>query len=436
MHGCARPSALEREFDRDRLDPEARTSYDLWRYTFELGEAAYPFRRRGYVFHQMRGPHTRLPQALINFHRVDEEADMVANVTRLGELGPALEQALEFAQVSASEGVHAPRFAYDAVLQQSRAIITGAPFEGPGDSPLFADAKAKLAGLVAGGKIDAARADALRAAAETALRERVGPAYEKLIAWVEADRELSDEIATGVWKLPDGPAYYQTLLAGISSTSMTPDEIHTLGLTEVAHIDAEMEEIKRRVGFDGTLDEFRASLRGNPEFLFPNTDEGREAYLETTRAHYAAIEVRLPEFFGLLPKAELVVRRAESFREQPGQAAEYWPGAPDGSRPVTYYAHLIDMNLQPKIHLESTAYHEGIPGHHLQRSIAQALTGLPLFRTMGGNEAYTEGWGLYAERLAKEMGGYEDPYSELGWLEMEKLRAMRLVVDTGLHAKG
>src|SRR5690606_2646228 len=147
---------LEREFDRSRLSPEAQISYDLWRYRFDLGEAAYPFRRRGYVFHQMSGPHTGLPQALINFHRVDEEADMVAYVTRLGELGRALEQALEHAQVSASEGVHAPRFAYDAVVQQSRAIITGAPFEGPGDSPLFADAKAKLAGLVDGGKIDAA----------------------------------------------------------------------------------------------------------------------------------------------------------------------------------------------------------------------------------------------------------------------------------------
>src|SRR5690606_37375235 len=203
-------------------------------------EAAYPFRRRGYVFHQMSGPHTGLPQALINFHRVDEEADMVAYVTRLGELGRALEQALEHAQISASEGVHAPRFAYDAVVQQSRAIITGAPFDGPGDSPLFADAKAKLAGLVAGNKIDAERADELRAAAETALKERVGPAYEKLIAWAEADRELSDEIATGVWKLPDGPAYYQSALAASTTTSMTADEIHELGLAEVARIQAEM----------------------------------------------------------------------------------------------------------------------------------------------------------------------------------------------------
>ena len=427
---------LEREFDRNRLTPEAQTSYDLWRYGLERAEAALPFRRRGYLFHQMSGPHTGLPQALINFHRVDEEADMVAYVTRLGELGRALEQSLERAQLAASEGVHAPRFSYDAVIQQSRAVITGAPFGGSGDSPLFADVKAKLAGLVAGDKIDTPRADELRTAAATALEERVGPVYEKLIAWAEADRAMSDEIATGVWQLPDGPAYYLERLASSTTTSMTADEIHELGLAEVARIQTEMEEIKRRVGFDGTLREFFASLRGDPQFKFPNTDEGREAYLQTSRDHYAAIEARLPELFGLLPKAKLVVKRVEAFREQPGQAQHYVPGTPDGSRPGTYYVHLIDMTSMPKVELESVAYHEGIPGHHMQISIAQELTGVPQFRTLANYTAYTEGWGLYAERLAKEMGAYQDPYSDFGRLGSEIWRAIRLVVDTGLHAKG
>lgn len=322
------------------------------------------------------------------------------------------------------------------MIQQSRAVVTGAPFGGTGDSPLLADVKAKLAGLVAGDKIDTARADELRAAAETALTQRVGPAYEKLIAWAEADRAMSDDVATGVWKLPDGPAYYVERLAASTTTTMTADEIHELGLAEVARIQAEMEEIKRRVGFDGTLQEFFASVRGNPEFLFPNTDEGREAYLETSRSYYAAIEARLPEFFGLLPKAKLVVRRVEAFREQPGQAQHYVPGTPDGSRPGTYYVHLIDMSSMPKVDLESVAYHEGIPGHHMQISIAQELEGVPQFRTQARYTAYTEGWGLYAERLAKEMGAYRDPYSDFGRLGNEIWRAIRLVVDTGLHAKG
>jgi uncharacterized protein (DUF885 family) len=427
---------LDRDFDRDLLTPEAQTSYDLWRYGLARSEAAWPFRRRGYVFHQMQGPHTALPQALINFHRVGEEADMVAYVTRLGEVGRALRQALEAAQVAAGEGVHAPRFAYDAVIQQSRAVITGAPFGGAGDSPLYADVNAKLAALVTGGKIDAARADELRAAGAAALMEHVKPAYEEIIAWASADRANSDEVATGVWKLPDGPAYYADRIAASTTTAMTADEIHELGLAEVDRIHAEMAAIKQQVGFDGTLQEFFASLRNNPRFLFPNTDDGREGYLQTSRDYYGVIQARLPQYFGLLPKAGLVVKRVEAFREQPGAAQHYQPGTPDGSRPGTYYVHLIDMTSMPKVELESVAYHEGIPGHHMQISIAQELTGVPMFRTQAGYTAYTEGWGLYAERLAKEMGAYEDPYSDFGRLGAEIWRAIRLVVDTGLHSKG
>src|SRR6185503_15261137 len=427
---------LERDFDRELLTPEAQTSYDLWRYALERSESAWPFRRRGYVFHQMQGPHTSLPQALISFHRVDEEADMVAYIARLGEVGRALRQALEAAQVAAGEGVHAPRFAYDGVIEQSRAVITGAPFGGAGQSPLFADVNTKLAALVAAGKIDAARSDELRAAAAAALTERVKPAYEDIIAWASADRANSDEVATGVWKLPDGPAYYAERLAASTTTSMTADEIHELGLAEVDRIHAEMAAIKALVGFDGTLQEFFASLRNNPRFLFPNTDEGREGYLQASRDYYGVIEARLPQYFGLLPKAGLVVKRVEAFREQPGAAQHYQSGTPDGSRPGTYYVHLIDMTSMPKVELESVAYHEGIPGHHMQISIAQELTGVPMFRTQTGYTAYTEGWGLYAERLAKEMGAYQDPYSDFGRLGAEVWRAIRLVVDTGLHSKG
>jgi uncharacterized protein (DUF885 family) len=286
------------------------------------------------------------------------------------------------------------------------------------------------------GKIDAARADELRAAAAAALTERVKPAYDELIAWASADRANSDEIATGVWKLPDGPAYYLDRLAASTTTAMTAEEIHELGLAEVDRIHAEMNAVKQQVGFDGTLQEFFASLRNNPRFLFPNTDEGRDGYLQASRDYYDAIEARLPQYFGLLPKAGLVVKRVEAFREQPGAAQHYQPGTPDGSRPGTYYVHLIDMSSMPKVELESVAYHEGIPGHHMQISIAQELTGVPMFRTQAGYTAYTEGWGLYAERLAKEMGAYEDPYSDFGRLGAEIWRAIRLVVDTGLHSKG
>jgi uncharacterized protein (DUF885 family) len=423
---------LKRTFDYAQLVPEAKTSYDLWVYALDRAEKAKPFRRRFYVFSQMDGPQTSLPESLINFHRVDDAADMRAYVARIDGVARAIGQYVERAKLAATEGVHAPRFADTAVLEQARALVTGAPFDGNGDAPLWADAKAKIDSLVTTGKIDAAAADELRGAAHGALIAKFKPAYDALSAWVAADQPNADEVATGVWKLPDGPAFYAERLAAETTTAMTADEIHTLGLREVERIKAEMDAIRQRVGFTGSLRDFFEFVRADPRFYFPNTDEGRAAYLEETRAHLAAVKERLPQFFGLKPKADLVVRRVE----QPGAAQFYEQGTPDGSRPGVYYVHLIDMNSMPKPELESIAYHEGIPGHHLQISIAQEITGLPTFRTQASYTAYIEGWGLYAERLGKEMGRYEDPYSDFGRLGGEIWRAIRLVVDTGLHAKG
>jgi len=427
---------LKRTFDYGQLAPEAKTSYDLWVYALERAEKTQPFRRRFYIFTQMDGPQTDLPQSLINYHRVDDAADMRAYVARIGGVARAIGQYVERAKLAAAEGVHAPRFADDFVLQQARALTTGAPFAGAGDAPLWADAQAKIDALVKAGKIDAAAADELRGAARAALVDRFKPAYDALSAWVAEDRPRADEVATGVWKLPDGAAFYSERLAAETTTAMTADEIHELGLREVERIKGEMDAIRQRVGFTGSLREFFEFVRNDRRFYFPNTDEGRNAYLDETRAHLAAVKQKLPQFFGLLPKADLIVKRVEAFREQPGAAQFYEQGTPDGSRPGAYYVHLIDMNAMPKPELESIAYHEGLPGHHLQISIAQELTGLPTFRTQAPYTAYIEGWGLYAERLAKEMGRYEDPYSDFGRLGNELWRAIRLVVDTGLHAKG
>jgi uncharacterized protein (DUF885 family) len=265
---------------------------------------------------------------------------------------------------------------------------------------------------------------------------RLRPAYEAVIDWLETDRGNAAAIATGVGALPNGAAYYAERLAASTTTDMTADEIHALGRAEVARIHAEMEEIKAQVDFEGSLQEFFLFVRDDPQFYFPSTDEGREAYLQTARDYLGFIEARLPEYFGLLPNADLVVRRVEAFREEPGAAQHYFPGTPDGSRPGIYYAHLIDMSAMPIPQMEVIAYHEGLPGHHMQVSIAQELEGVPTFRTQFRSTAYIEGWGLYAEVLAKEMGGYEDPYNDFGRLSSELWRAIRLVVDTGLHAQG
>ena len=217
--------------------------------------------------------------------------------------------------------------------------------------------------------------------------------------------------------LPRGSAFYNERLANQTTTTMTADEIHRVGLAEVARLRQEMEAIRKEVGFAGDLKAFFAELRDNkddPRYFYPDTDDGRNAYLRDATAAIDKIKAVLPKYFGLLPKADMVVKRVEPFREQPGAAQHYFPSTPDGARPGIYYAHLSDMKAMPKSELEVVAYHEGLPGHHMQIAIAQELTGVPTFRRQARFTAYSEGWGLYAEWLAREMPGtYEDPYPVL-----------------------
>ncbi|MEZ5893488.1 MAG: DUF885 domain-containing protein [Parvularculaceae bacterium] len=427
---------MKSKFDYARLSDEAKTSWDVWIDQYDRAARANEFRNDQYIFTQMQGAQAFLPQFLIVFHKVDEPADMDAYIARIGGVSRALGQLLEQAQENAAGGVRPPRFAYDGVIAQARAVVTGAPFGGETDSPVFADVKTEIKGLLDAGKIDAAQAASYEAAAQKALVEEFGPSYQTLIDWFEADKANTDEVATGVGKLADGKAFYNERLSASTTTDLTADEIHNYGLAEVSRIHAEMEAIKEQVGFEGTLKEFFTFVREDPRFYYPDTDEGRQSYIDAATNHIDFIKGKLPDYFGILPKADLVVKRVEAFREQPGAAQHYFPGTPDGSRPGVYYAHLSDMNAMPIPMLEVIAYHEGLPGHHMQIAIAQEATGVPKFRTQANFTAYSEGWGLYSELLAKEMGAYEDPYSDFGRLSSELWRAIRLVVDTGLHAKG
>jgi uncharacterized protein (DUF885 family) len=239
----------------------------------------------------------------------------------------------------------------------------------------------------------------------------------------------------GAWSLPDGQAFYANRLRGATTTELTAEQIHQLGLRQVAAIRAEMEALKTRVGFTGTLEQFFQHVRTDPSFKYPNTEAGREAYLADARAVVAQMMEAGPRFFRVLPKAKLEVRAVEKWREGTASTAFYNQPALDGSRPGIFYVNLVDMNQTQKPQMEAIAVHEGAPGHHFQIARAMELPGLPRFRTLGGYIAYSEGWGLYTERLAKEMGGYKDPYSEFGMLSNQVWRAIRLVVDTGLHAK-
>jgi len=433
---------LKATFPYDSLSPTDKDSYDLWVYQYDRAAAGVAFRNNGYVFDQMNGVQSFAATFLMQFHQVDEEADARAYLARITAASAALQDALAIAKDNAAKGVHAPKFAYAGVIDQSTKIITGAPFTAGPDSAIFADFKAEVQKLVDGGKTTPETAAQLTAEAEVALKGPFLTFYKDLIAFAKADMANSPDPkgAQGANLQPDGEAYYNFMLTQMTTTGMTADEIHNLGLSEVDRIHAEMEAIKTSVGFTGTLNEFFASIRDaktDERHYYPDTDEGREGYIADATDAIDKIKAQLPNYFGILPKADLVVKRVEAFREQPGAAQHYFPGAPDGSRPGIYYAHLSDMKAMPKGELEVIAYHEGLPGHHMQISIAQELTSVPKFRTQAGFTAYSEGWGLYSEKLAKEMPGtFEDPYSDFGRLGSEIWRAIRLVVDTGLHTKG
>lgn len=428
---------LKSSFDYSKLDLEAKTSYDLWIYQFERAKEAVTFRDHAYWFNQMRGMHSSLPQMLINFHKVDNSDDMQAYISRIGGAAKAIADLQQRAVVSAKAGVRPPRFAYEGALVQVNNLLKGQPFSQEGaDSPLWSDINGKIDALVKADKISNEAATELRNNAKTALTSQFQAAYTALQQYLQAEIATMPADAHGASALPDGVAFYNLRLKQSTTTALTADEIHQIGLDEVERLTAEMIAIKDKVGFTGDLKAFFHFIKTDSQFVYPDTDAGREGYIKDSEAYLAFIGEKLPQYFGILPKAKLVVKRVEAFREQPGAAQHYSAGTPDGSRPGVYYAHLSDMKAMPKNEMEAIAYHEGSPGHHMQISIAQELESVPKFRTQARFTAYSEGWGLYSELLAKEMGAYQSPYSDFGRLVTEMWRAVRLVVDTGMHAKG
>ena len=431
---------MKTTFDYSKLSDAAKISYDLWEHQYESGLAGKAFMRRGYAFHQMNGTHSFFPTLMMNYHSVETEQDMKDYVSRLSAIGGAMTELTDQAKLAALEGVRPPRFAYEIVVKEAQSIISGVPFDtGSDDSSLWADAKAKTAVLVESGVITEEQGAALLATTRSALVDNLAPGYQNLIAFMNDDIKNTSESAQGVHALPDGAAYYEYRLKSITTTDMSAEEIHQLGLDEVKRIRGEMEVIKEKDGFEGTLQEYFAKIRDSKDdekYYYDNTDEGRQAYIDDATAAIKSLKKELPNYFGILPKADLVVKRVEAFREQDGAPQHYYRGTPDGSRPGVYYAHLSDMKAMPKNELEVIAYHEGLPGHHMQISIAQELQGIPKFRTQAGSTAYSEGWALYTEALAKEMPNtYVTLGSDFGRLGSEIWRAIRLVVDTGMHHK-
>ena len=417
--------------DVERLDATTRLSYRLMRQDLERRIEDHRWRHHNYPVNQMFGKHSAVPAFLINQHRVDDLADAEAYIARLRGVRDLMNQLVEQLQLREDKGIVVPSFVLPHVLRDSRNILRGAPFDGGEPSTLLADFTGKVAAL----DIPEPQRTRPPREAELALISSVQPGYESLISHLETLQRKATADA-GVWKLPEGEAFYENRLARITTTEFSAEEIHAIGLAEVSRIHDEMRSIKERVGFDGDLQAFMAFMREDEQFYLPADDAGREAYLSQARRVLEDIESRLDELFITKPKAPLVVKRVESFREKSAGKAFYQQPAADGSRPGKYYANLYDMSQMPTYQLEALAYHEGLPGHHMQIAIKQELDELPKFRRFGGVTAYSEGWGLYSELLPKEIGLYSDPYADFGRLAMELWRAVRLVVDTGMHARG
>ena len=430
-------ATMRSEFDYQALNDDGKVSFDMWEYALEQAEAAYPYRNYSYIFGR-GGPHASLPSFMISFHSVDDESDLEAYLSRLEQIDRVLNDLLNLSKEQADAGIRQPRFNYEFALEEINRVTTGVPFnsnDSSPNSPIWTDFQGKVNRLVKMARLDEQAAQTYLVRARVILSGEVLAAYQEVRAWLEEDMAFAAEQAQGVWALPDGENYYNQRLSRMTTLDLTADDIHSIGLAEVDRLLLEMESVKQQTDFEGTLQEFFVFVREDEQFYYPNTDEGRQEYLEVNNEYLNFIFDRLPDFFGRLPKAPLVVKRVESFREQPGAAQHYRQGAPDGSRPGVFYSHMSDMSTLAKWQIEDIAYHEGNPGHHMQISIQQELTDIPRFRTQYRTTAYTEGWGLYSEWLAKEMGGFQDPYSDFGRLAGEIWRAIRLVVDTGIHAK-
>lgn len=421
---------MRKRFDIDRLDTQSKLSYRLFEFGTEDTLASHKFAENEYVFQHMSGPHSDLPSFMINFHQVSDLADAESYIERLMGFETYIGQHIARAEAQAANGVVLPRFVYGKVIPAARNVVTGAPFTEGEDSPLFADLKTKINAA----DIESETKDKLIKRGEAALKNSVEPAYNALIEMFERHQAIATD-EDGAWKLPNGKAYYQARLKHYTTTDLTADEIHEIGLSEVARIQDEMRDIMKQVKFDGTLKEFYDFLRTDPQFTYPNTDAGRDAYITEATAIIDDMKGRLDSLFITKPKADMIVKRVEAFREDTAFGAFYNQPALDGSRPGTYYINLKDVAEQPKYLAQALAYHEGIPGHHMQIAIGMELDGLPKFRTLGGHTAYIEGWALYSESVPKELGLYTDPYSDFGRLSMEIFRAARLVVDTGIHSK-
>jgi uncharacterized protein (DUF885 family) len=415
-----------RSYPREKQTPEQQLSTDILEWFLEDQVMGYEFLHHNYPLNQFFGEQNELPNFMITYHRIEKKRDALNYIKRLSKFEKKFDQILEGLKLREQKGIIPPKFVIERVLVEMRKFIAGSAQ----DNVLFTAFREKVE------KLDLAETvkQSLYQAVEREISQTVFPTYQKLIDYFEY-LETKATTDDGVWKLPNGDAYYARQLQSYTTTKLTPEEVHQIGLREVDRIETEMREIMNSVGLTGkSIVEHMKDLSQDPRFLYPNTDEGRVQALEDFRAILVHIDQNLEDIIDLRPEAGVEVERMPSFREETAPSAYYQIPSLDGKRPGVFYVNLRDMGEVQKYGMKTLAYHEAIPGHHFQLALAQGIK-CPTFRKVLPFTAYVEGWALYAEKVAREFGFFDDPYSELGYLESELFRAVRLVVDTGIHQK-
>jgi uncharacterized protein (DUF885 family) len=415
-------------YNREDMDPKGRLSYDIlvW-YVADVQEGNH-FMYHDYPVNQLEGIQSSLTDFMVNTHRVDDLRGARQYVTRVSRFGKAFDQVLEGLELREKMGIVPPLFVIQQVLKEMNDFISAEPSK----NILYTHFRSRLDKLE---RVEAQAREDLLTRLEQQIADSVYPAYRRLIDFFIHQESIATT-DDGVWKLPDGKIFYAYKLQHFTTTDMTADQIHELGLDEVERIQTEMRDILVAEGYP--VDDLQATMNNLNEqerFQYPDTDEGREQILLDYQAIINEIDEGTEDFFDVRPTVGVEVMRIPEFKQAKAPGAYYDFPPMDLSEPGTFYVNLRDVREIPKFSMRTLAYHEAIPGHHFQITIAQGLKDLPIFRRIIPFTAYAEGWALYAEKLADEHGYQEDPYDRLGYLTSEVFRAARLVVDTGIHAE-
>jgi len=429
----ASAARMQAQFDRSKLSSEAQVNFDIWALEAERAALAHSNRiYRPPFYSRLSSLHSQLPDFLVNTHSVADVSDLKAYIARLRGIPAVLDTGIARSKVSDAAGIRAPKFQIESIITVSEKLTSGAPF-GPGpDAALWADVKAKTAALVASGKLKQSQANALLAQAKGAILA-LKPAYGRVIDWANGNLATAPSGRVGAVSLPGGLAYYANELQLNTTTNLTADQIHAIGLSEVTRIEGEQDALARQAGFKDRHAFYAERARLYPPVPFD--DAMRAEYLKTANAFVTKTRTLLGPYFGTLPAYGIEVVREPSFSEIAGGAAHASAPSPDGKRPARTYVHLVGNRPDPAA-MYTLMCHEAVPGHNTQGDIQVRQQGGPKFRSVTGYVAFGEGWGLYAEALCKEMGAFPDLAADFMRLDAELFRAARLVVDTGLHAKG